>query len=229
MNKLIFSLFILSSLFANAQTSAVEQNNFFKHLKNDAIILTESGLIKDPLEVKKFTASFKESTYKKDFSIEVNSSLNYEIGEIKINSDAYIVMFLRTKEANAEVTIEFLTIYKNSKSGTHHSAIDKAREKWMSLCNSHLADKLVAQLYVPEAYYYNRGRLLQGTKALTAEYSYMNMSSYSLKLTPKHIVPVNSEIVYEIGQCSGSYPLPYMLVWKKQKDGNWQILMDSNY
>ena len=99
----------------------------------------------------------------------------------------------------------------------------------MSYCNSHEVEKLVKELYVPNAYYYNRGRLLKGTKALVAEYSYMNSPNYSLQLTPKHIVSVNSEIVYEIGQCSGSYPLPYMLVWKRLENGNWQILMDSNY
>jgi len=229
MKKLIYVIVILSSLQQYAQTQNGIQNGIFEHLKTNAIILTDEGIIRGSSKVKKFTSSFIESSYNKDFSIEVNSTLEYEIGKIEMNSEIYTVMFLITKEANSEPKIEFLTIYKNSKSEFDSSGIDNSRQKWMTLCNSHFADKLVKQLYMPQAYYYNRGRLIQGTKALVTEYSYMNMPSYSLKLSPKHIVTVNSEIVYEIGQCSGSYPLPYMLVWKKQEDGKWLILMDSNY
>lgn len=229
MKKLICTLVILSSLLVNAQTSGEIQSDFFKHLKSDAIILTDSGLIRDSLKVKKYAAKFKGSTYKNDFSIHVRSTLDFEIGELKIKSDIYTVMFLKTKDVNANATVEFLTIYKKSKSGSDYSEIDTAREKWMKLCNSHQASKLVEQLYESNAYYYNKGRVLQGSEALAAEYSYMNSSSYSLTLTPKHIVSVTPDIVYEIGQCSGSYPLPYMLLWKKQKDGTWKILMDSNY
>lgn len=229
MNRFLYVMAVLSSLLSYAQTQEGFQNDFFEQLTTNAIILTEEGIIKDAAEVKKFVSNFKESNYIKDFNIEVNSTLEYEIGEIKNNSELFNVMFLKAKEASTEPKIEFLTIYKNSNSELDSSAIDVVRQKWMSLCNSHVANILVEQLYMAEAYYYNRGRLIQGTKALSKEYSYMNMPSYSLKLSPKHIVFVNSEVVYEIGQCSGSYPLPYMLVWKKQEDGKWQILMDSNY
>ena len=99
----------------------------------------------------------------------------------------------------------------------------------MELCNAHRASELVSTVYTPDAYYYNCGRILQGAEAISNEYSYMNSPQYSLKLTPKHVVFVTSNIAYEIGRCSGSYPLPYMLLWKKKSDGNWQILMDSNY
>lgn len=106
--------------------------------------------------------------------------------------------------------------------------IDQSRKEWTELCNSHRADELVKRLYHSDAYYYNRGRLLQGTKSITTEYNYMNNPGYSLKLTPKHVAFVTSDIVFEIGLCSGSYNKPYMLLWEKHTDGNWRVLMDSN-
>jgi ketosteroid isomerase-like protein len=198
------------------------------------LILTEVGLLKDTPNINQFVSDFeakngKINTYTKEFSIDVNSSLDYEIGEIQTDLRSYAVMFLKTKREEVSAKIEFLVIYEKTSSQIDLMAIDKMRKEWMTLCNSHQVDQLVKQLYLPDAYYYNRGRLIQGTKALSAEYSYMNAPSYSLNLTPKHIVSVTSDIVYEIGRCSGSYPLPYILVWKKQKDGKWLILMDSNY
>ena len=229
MKKFLLVLVILNVLILNAGTPEGDQNSIFDHLTTDAKILTDNGILKDAVDIKTFTSNFEKSSYTKVFAIEVNGNLEYEIGGIVNNSGTYTVMFLKTKAAQDAYAIEFLTIYKNTPSELDAMAIDASRNLWMSLCNAHAADKLVEKLYTSQAYYYNRGRLLQGTKALTTEYSYMNMSSYALKLTPKHVVSVTPEIVYEIGQCSGSYPLPYMLVWQKQEDGTWQILMDSNY
>lgn len=225
---------ILGSMMLNAQSTGEIQKDLFDHLQNDVLILTKSGLLEDTAKVAAFVASFKTSngkgsTYKKEFSIAVNKSLDYEIGEILADSKLYFVMFLKNKADNSGPKIEFLIIHEKTASQIAPAEIDKARNNWMELCNAHQAAKLVEQLYMADAYYYNRGRLLRGTKALASEYGYMNSPDYSLKLTPKHLTFVSSDLVYEIGQCSGSYPLPYMLVWKKQEDNKWQILMDSNY
>lgn len=225
---------LFGSLMLTAQAQQEISNNFFDHLKTDALILSDAGLLKDTPNIDRFVSDFEAKngntkTYKQEFSINVNPSLDYEIGEIQTDLRSYAVMFLKTKGDEVSATIEFLVIYEKTSSQIDLMAIDKMRKEWMTLCNAHQVDQLVKQLYLPDAYYYNRGRLIQGTKALSAEYSYMNAPSYSLNLTPKHIVSVTSDIVYEIGQCSGSYPLPYMIVWKKQEDGKWLILMDSNY
>jgi ketosteroid isomerase-like protein len=136
-------------------------------------------------------------------------------------------MLIRRKGENSG--IEFLIMYKKTDPENQLTDIDRARKEWMKWCNSHQAGELVKNLYTKDAYYYNRGRLLKGTESITEEYAYMNSPSYSLTLTPKHVELVNSEIAFEIGKCSGSYPNPYMLLWKRQDDGNWKILMDSNY
>ena len=234
MERILFVMTLLGSMLLTAQSPEDIQKDFFAHLKTDALILADEGLIKGDSNIKNFISEFeasngKEHTYKKDFNIKVNAHLDYEIGEIQTNDKAFTVMFLKIKGSEIGAKIEFLIIYEKSNSENELSDIDKSRKDWMALCNAHQVEKLVKQLYVADAYYYNRGRLLQGTKALSSEYSYMNSPNYSLKLTPKHVIFVNSDIAFELGQCSGSYPLPYMLVWEKQDDGKWLILMDSNF
>jgi ketosteroid isomerase-like protein len=163
--------------------------------------------------------------YEKQFSKPVNNQLSYEVGMISTDEHNFMIMFLNKEK---EAGIEFLVIIKRSSSKNSPAAMDMARTKWMELCNSHQASELVHQLYSPNAYYYNRGRLLQGREAITKEYQYMNSPNYGLTLTPKHIVRVSTEYAFEIGQCSGSYNKPYMLLWQKQPGGSWQVLMDSN-
>lgn len=234
MKLYILVLTLFGAFVLNAQSQEEGIKGFFSQLKNDALILSDNGLIQGRSEIKKFVANFVASngikdSYEKYFSIEVSSILDYEAGEVSVDSKLFSVMFLKRKGDESGPWIEFLIIYEKEHDAKDQlSDVDRARKEWMRLCNAHRADELVKRLYASNAYYFNRGRLLQGTKSLTAEYSYMNSPDYSLKLTPKHIAFVTSDKAFEIGQCSGSYPNPYMIVWEKQADGRWVVLMDSN-
>ncbi len=108
------------------------------------------------------------------------------------------------------------------------SIIDQRRAEWIEYCNSHDAEGLVKNLYTENAVYYNHRPVIIGHEALTRTYQYMNSPRYSLNLIPLHVEVVNDSIIYEIGQCEGSYNGKYMLVWQKAEDGTWSILMDSN-
>lgn len=234
MKRPIFTLILLALITLTGQAQKEIAGPFFDHMMNEARILTKDGPIKGKENIRKFASGFSSThgeniSYKKHFSIEVNAMLDYETGEIQTESGLFHVMFLKRKEHPEGAKIEFLVIYKGGSPANDASAIEARRNEWMALCNEHKAGELVKELYTANAYYYNRGRLLQGTKALSAEYGYMNAESYSLKLTPKHVEFVSADIAYEIGRCSGSYPYPYMLLWQKQADGKWKILMDSNY
>ena len=233
MKNLFVVVALLGATALNAQSQGEIQNNLFDYLRNDAIIISSKGLLKGDKSTGKYVSSFikqnGEGTYTKNFGISVNKILDYEIGEIKTNSTNFPVMFLKRKDNSAGPEVELLVIYEDENPSNEVSILDEKREEWMKLCNDHKADELVKQLYTVDAYYYNRGRLLQGTSSISSEYSYMNSPGYTLTLTPKHLAFVSPSIAYEIGQCSGSYPLPYMLLWEKQDNGNWQIMMDSNY
>jgi ketosteroid isomerase-like protein len=108
------------------------------------------------------------------------------------------------------------------------SALDTRRADWMRLCNAHNAKQLVEALYTENALYYNHKPLIQGQEAIAADYTYMNNPDYQLTLTPIRVLPVSTDLAFEIGQCSGSYGGNYVLVWQKGKDSIWRILLDSN-
>ena len=223
MKRFFYILFLLSTVSLQAQDA------FFTQLKPEAYILAGDELIKGEVAIQKYISQFgKPYTYTKEFGIQVNDRLEYEMGALKIRSKVFSVLFIRSKSTDNK-QIEFLVVYEKEDTNEDLSSIDAARANWMKLCNAHQADNLVSNLYHKEAYYYNRGRLLKGTKAITSEYSYMNSPTYSLQLTPKQVILVNANIAYELGRCSGSYPLPYLLVWQKQPDATWKILLDSNF
>ncbi|MEN0051242.1 MAG: hypothetical protein AAF806_29525 [Bacteroidota bacterium] len=154
------------------------------------------------------------------------NDIEYELGEwVSENKSFY--RFLRIKDAKGLRALEFYT-GGDLNHELDYGEIDTARAKWMELCNQHDAAELVEQLYTDNAIYYNHKPVLIGTESIAVEYSYMNNPDYSLKLVPLTVEPANKNIVFEIGQCSGSYNGKYVLIWKKVADGVWKILLDSN-
>lgn len=233
MKNQLFSLALIVTFSGPALSQKETAKSLFGSLKEDAIVITNNDLIRGGEAVQAFINTFNrdnpKSTYTENFSIQVNYSLEYKIGEVKTGEQVYPVMFIEKKSTSSGSEIELLVMYKKEGSTDETGRLDDRRKEWVRLCNGHDASKLVKSLYTPDAYYYNRGRLLTGTKALSAEYAYMNSPNYKLNLTPKHVVFVTENIAYEIGRCSGSYPLPYMMLWQKQDDGTWMILFDSNF
>ena len=91
----------------------------------------------------------------------------------------------------------------------------------------HNANNLVQEMYTENALYYNHKPIDIGVEQIAKTYSYMNRPQYKLHLEVLKVVPVNKHIVYEIGQCSGSYRGKYVIIWQKTSKG-WQVLLDTN-
>lgn len=108
------------------------------------------------------------------------------------------------------------------------AALSVRRTEWMNFCNAHRVDSLVTKIYSPSPFYYNHRPLITDPDTLIKEYSYMNNPDYQLRLHPIILEPVNDHIVYEIGQCTGSYGGKYILIWEKDSMCVWKILLDSN-
>jgi ketosteroid isomerase-like protein len=166
------------------------------------------------------------------FSIKANSQrgITYEIVQYETENQTTYIQLVIWKMVKGKVIREFEFTEKSSTTNRKDilKNITKRRTLWMELCNAHKVEKLVKQLYSAKTMYYNHKPIVQGTENLIQEYGYMNRESYSLQLDPKKSVIVNANFVFEIGQCSGSYGGKYVLIWKKEADGNWRIYIDSN-
>ena len=201
---------------------------------SDVVGVSKNGIIKGRNAINTYLRDFYTNhgvlqEFKTHYRRSVVSGLDYEIGSFQTKKgSAFMHIIIWTKENDLDLRIVEV-VYEMSGNKEVPAGIAKAREKWMTLCNTHNSNKLVTELYTEDAIYYNRGRVLKGHNQLSQEYSYMQNPSYKLQLTPEHIEMVSDDMAFEIGKCDGSYYLPYILVWKKQSDGSWKIFMDSNY
>ena len=237
-SKFNIFLILFTSLFTCncfAQKSDKNSSKLLKETQSsyhqNVIGISENKLLKGQKTVKTYVEKLNKQDalirYKTEYKVQVMQALEYEIGLSQTEKEkqlAHIIIWDKTTKKRI-----FEVIYNKTSDSEIPSELTEAREKWVKLCNDHNSKKLVEALYTGDAIYYNRGRVLKGHEQLTREYGYMNSPSYNLQLSPKHIERVSEDIIYEIGQCIGSYPLPYILVWKKQGDGTWKIFIDSNY
>jgi len=122
--------------------------------------------------------------------------------------------------------LEFVAEYSANKAET--DKLNARRAEWIRRCNSHDAQQLIEALYTPNTIYYNHRPPIRGRDSLLRAYQYMNNESYQLSLNPTVVEWVSDTLVYEIGQCKGSYNGKYILIWQKNAGSEWQILMDSN-
>lgn len=198
--------------------------------------ISENGMIQGVNAMRAYLMEFyrgegAKSVSEEPFRTAVHEKMDFEIGTFQTETkNHFATMSIWLKDKGLEQRILEVVYKMSEKNETNALAeINQARQKWVKLCNAHNAGNLVSELYTEDAIYYNRGRILIGREKLSTEYSYMNNPSYSLDLTPSHLQQVTDDMVFELGKCSGSYNLPYLLIWKKEADGNWRIYFDSNY
>ena len=159
--------------------------------------------------------------------LEANGNYDYEIGSFKNKRGGlmkHLIIWDTSKEVEKRV-LEFLA--EADDFSVDLKQIDVQREVWIKHCNAHNAENLINNLYSQNTMYYNHRPMVVSRENLIPEYSYMNNAEYQLTLHPLIVEPVSKSIVYEIGQCKGSYKGKYILIWQKTDTG-WQILFDSN-
>lgn len=157
-----------------------------------------------------------------------NAAIRYDISRLKPASGPDYIQLVIWRKANGQYLRELDFLVPLVPGRTDLTALDQARDKWIELCNEHDAAVLVEQLYEPEALYYNHRPVITGREQIAETYSYMNDEEYSLHLDPLVVQPVRQDLVLEVGQCSGSYGGKYVLIWRRNAEGQWQIWMDSN-
>lgn len=158
----------------------------------------------------------------------LDGNITYEIGNFSTpDRTSYAHLIIWRKEGDL-VRREFELVKERVPNTPVPSAIEERRQMWMALCNAHKITELINTLYTENTLYYNHRPMVVGREAVMNEYQYMTDPEYNLRLEPLTVEAVNENLVFEIGQCSGSYQGNYLLVWKKGEDGNWRILIDSN-
>ncbi|NAS12033.1 YybH family protein [Poritiphilus flavus] len=157
-----------------------------------------------------------------------DSTINYEIAQFWTSDGQLFKSLVIWNSSGGSPLRELEFIAKADESQSFPAVIETRREDWMKLCNAHKAEELVKELYTENAIYYNHKPVVIGHLDIAREYAYMNQENYSLKLTPLIRGPVDENLAFEIGQCSGSYGGKYVLIWQKGPEGEWRILMDSN-
>lgn len=160
--------------------------------------------------------------------IAARPNLSYEIHTLSGRQKTYRqLLILREQDGSKKRALEMSAPIDDAPLDS--AGIARARDEWMRLCNAHQPARLVETVYHPQAIYYNHKPVVIGTRAISEEYQYMAAPNYQLSLRPLALEPVNEWLAYEIGQCSGSYGEKYVIVWQKTADGEWKVLMDSNY
>ncbi|TDQ32210.1 Cif family virulence factor [Zeaxanthinibacter enoshimensis] len=211
-------------------TTAIEE----AYLNNAVKIIAHNNIINGAPGIAEYYSSNhpKISRVHSLFKIEANSQkgIHYEIVSYRTEDmEEYTQLLIRRGEGE-EARREF---EYTGKAGVGSVRVDTAvisarRNEWVKLCNAHKAENLVQNVYSENTMYYNHKPLVIGKSDLAREYAYMNNENYTLDLHPLKVEVVNAGLVFEIGQCSGSYNGKYMLVWKKDSDGTWNVYIDSN-
>ena len=211
----------------NRNAKEIERLYFPKAVKVDATgaVFQTAQEIKN--ELKKFTKKLSNIQVIKNVPAGRKAAYAYEIGSFQVKKKTYYHLIVWNAKGEEKLR-ELEVVAVSKKTDDLSNEIEAARNLWMELCNAHDAQKLVETLYTSNAVYYNHKPVVVGTEAISKEYSYMNNEKYGLRLAPVQLQMVSPTLAFEIGQCSGSYGGKYVIVWQKQKSGNWQVLLDSN-
>jgi len=206
----------LSTLYTEHAVKVFEEGN----------TIVGSGLIKDHYN----SGSYSISSIHSDKVILANQKrgLEYEMGEYvdQDNSKFKHITIWESKNSNRKRVFEFSAKIENS--DIDLTAIKDRRDLWMKLCNEHNAEALINEMYSENTIYFNHKPLVIGRKGLIQDYQYMNNEKYKLVLNPIIVDQISADFVFEIGQCVGSYNGKYIIVWRKNGDGKWEVFIDSN-
>lgn len=205
----------ISDLYAENAVKILEDGTIIEG--NEAI---EKHYLDHPVAIK---------TVKIDTFIEArkNRGLSYELGSYNIAANDFKqIIIWQSRDSTRKRVFEYTARIMDATD--EMDDINKRRDQWISLCNQNNAANLINEMYSKNTLYYNHKPLIKGREALIREYGYMNREEYKLKLTPIINDQVNDKLVFEIGQCSGSYGGKYIIVWRKEDNGKWEVFIDSN-
>jgi ketosteroid isomerase-like protein len=196
------------------------------HIDETGGVVTGAAAISESLRQRQFKIDSVTTSY--GISATPDAAYRYELGSF-YTSDRKIYKHLLIRDTrNGQFLRELEFIAPAEKGAKVATGIAERRKEWIRLCNLHNPAALVTGMYAENAVYYNHRPVVTGRDGILADYQYMSDPNYTLSLEPLILEAVTDALVFEIGQCSGSYNGKYILVWQKNTEGEWQVLMDSN-
>ncbi|MFW5850977.1 MAG: hypothetical protein ACOCWB_02020 [Bacteroidota bacterium] len=205
-----------------------------------AVVIVEDTIyvgteeIKDLYKILKSKWNIIDSMYSNYEKIDfISPFVKYEIGSfITSNGDYYNHLTIWDTQNGSEKR-ELEIIYKQSEISDSKDIVKKQRENWVHEANKHDVEAFLRAVYSDNSLYYwnSINKLYSGISEIKEAYSYMADTNWSItSLQPLYIKQVNDSLIYEIGKyLSGDYVGCYALVWKKNKNNEWNIYLDSNY
>ncbi len=109
----------------------------------------------------------------------------------------------------------------------HKTEIGLLRSSWELYANQHRPDLIVKNVFSSKGKYFYRGKVHMGMEIAEA-YGYMRDKSYSIDLTPRKIIPINEQLICEIGIYNAGGKGLYVLLWGWEGD-DWKLLLDFNF
>jgi hypothetical protein len=159
-----------------------------------------------------------------------NDTRYFEMGQYISNSpDVFLIGIIAWNKQGDQWKKELEILYKNQEFDVFDvNGIDEAREKWVELSNAHNHQNLVNEVYTRDAIYFHKAIISKGTQNIVPRYAYMSNPKWSITLESLQQIPVNNNLVLEVGKYTSSGIGLYILIWQRTID-KWQALFDFNF
>jgi ketosteroid isomerase-like protein len=158
-----------------------------------------------------------------------NEDMVYETGYFSTTSmETFQYLAIWSKTSGTWLReLEAVSIKKNNLE--IGNGIADARNLWIEYANKNSAIALAQKTYTEDFLYFNRGNKYRGYDNLAEIYSYMNDKDFHVTLNQDINVMIQEDLSFEIGTWTSEGKGKYIIIWKKQENGEWKILLDSNW
>ncbi|NNF35894.1 MAG: hypothetical protein HKN68_17435 [Saprospiraceae bacterium] len=145
------------------------------------------------------------------------------------NKDEKYTLLTAIRKDKGQILKEFEYFQEiSSDESIPYEDITTMRDLWQKHSNNNRPDLVVKEVYASDAYYLNRGNLLNDTEKIIKEYGYMLHPSWSIELVEAGSLRVSKDCVIELGTYAEGRG-QYLLIWHLQPSANWKIFLDFNF
>lgn len=168
--------------------------------------------------------------YQETFMTEGRQGHVMTLGYIRQGEDLYANLSAwRKSESGFQKEFETLSKVMSGDIQFDLELFTSQRRNWEKYSNDHDPAGLINNVYTTDSYYLNGGRIDFGRTAIIERYAYMKRENWNIRLEAKGIIPVDQNVAYEIGKYYSTGEGQYLLIWEKQRKGEWQIKLDFNF